>query len=71
MMGVDKLTASRYEFDQRIRQVTNPDALIVFVRPRFYPFHPEYYQHRTAQGGIFLLRPGRFLLEPPQGMESR
>ena len=47
-VGTQPKELDRVEFAQRVSQLTEPDAMIIMVRP--YRGVPSLYQHRTAQG---------------------
>jgi len=59
-------------FGQRVEQLTEPDKLMVFVKPRLPFIKPQLhyerlYQHRTAQGERLLCDPVDFYLSHRKG----
>jgi hypothetical protein len=61
-------TWPRVTFGQRVNQLTEPDALMIFVYPRLEGiWRPEMLQRRTAQGAYIAVDPIDFYLSHRKG----
>ena len=67
MTTIDPNEASRLELASQIRRLTESGAPLVFARPRFYPFHREFYQHRTKEGEFLYCDPVDLYLSHRKG----
>ncbi len=67
MLSVDPERDSRIAFGQRIQELTEPDARIVFIARRPADHPPEIYRHRTPEGEFLYCDPIDFYLSRRKG----
>ncbi len=67
MLSVDPERYSRIAFGQRVQELTEPDALLVFIARRPVDHPPEIYRHRTPDGEFLYCDPIDFYLSRRKG----
>ncbi len=67
MLSVDPERDARIAFGQRVQELTEPDALLVFIARRPVDHPPEIYRHRTPEGEFLYCDPIDFYLSRRKG----
>ncbi len=67
MLAIHPQRSTRIAFGQRVQELTEPDALIVFIARRPADHPPEIYRHRTPEGEFLYCDPIDFYLSHRKG----